>query len=398
MNNILKLLIVSVLLAGFTGNLAAAQDHHNNGRITGSTTLYELADEHEDSEGHDKHGSNQYDEIENTVKLSSTAIELANIKVSTLRLRTMAYQVYAPGEIKANAYTSYLVSPRVDSVVLRRHAALGDYVEKGQALVTLFSEVVAEAQAGFLVASSEWQRVKNLGQKAVGARRFITGQMDYETAYAKLLAFGLSENAIQELVEKFQALGGYTLTAAIAGVVLSDDFHQGQRVAAGKTLMNLADEQELWIEARLAPNTGLNLPAGTRAQVKVGNELFTAKVTQEAHTIDPVTRTRVVRLLVNNDAHRLHSGMFVDVYFLFDTDTPVLAVPEAALVRSTDGDWTVFVEDEPGQFKAQEVELGRALGKWREIKGLGSVSRVVTEGAFFVASQIARDRFDPHNH
>ena len=38
-----------------------------------------------------------------------------------------------------------------------------------------------------------------------------------------------------------------------------------------------------------------------------------------------------------------------------------MAVPEEALIRSADGDWTVFVEDHPGEFKAKEVELGRAL-------------------------------------
>ncbi len=43
-------------------------------------------------------------------------------------------------------------------MVLRRHAALGDHVEKGQALVTLFSETVAQAQASYRVASYFFRR------------------------------------------------------------------------------------------------------------------------------------------------------------------------------------------------------------------------------------------------
>jgi len=105
-----------------------------------------------------------------------------------------------------------------------------------------------------------------------------------------------------------------------------------------------------------------------------------------------------VRLLVNNEAHRLHPGLFADVYFSFAIEEPVLAVPETALMRSADGDWTVFVEDELGQFKAQAVTLGRSLGRWREILGIHSDSRVVMEGAFFVASQIAKGGFDPDKH
>ena len=90
--------------------------------------------------------------------------------------------------------------------------------------------------------------------------------------------------------------------------------------------------------------------------------------------------------------------MFVKVYFQIATEQKVMAVPEEALIRSADGDWTVFVEDHPGEFKAKEVELGRALGNFREIFGLESGTRVVTQGAFFVASEIAKGGFDPHNH
>lgn len=90
--------------------------------------------------------------------------------------------------------------------------------------------------------------------------------------------------------------------------------------------------------------------------------------------------------------------MFVKVLFQFETQHKVIAVPEEALIRSSDGDWTVFIEDHPGEFKAVEVELGRSLGEFREIIGLENGTRVVTQGAFFVASEIAKGGFDPHNH
>ena len=380
--------------AGFTLDMGdTAHDTHRDGDSHAHDDS--AGGKHDDADGHGHAG---HDEHEEGVALSRQQRSLANIRVVTLSAQQMDFQVYAPGEIKANGYTSYLVSPRVDSVVLRRSVALGDHVEKGKPLVTLFSETVAESQAAFRVANGEWQRVRKLGKKAIGDRRFIAAQTDYEAAYGRLIAYGLSQDAIQSLTGKNQDLGEYTLYAAISGAVLSDDFHQGQRVEAGQPLMELADEHELWVEARLAPTANLELPTGTLAQVRVGSEWFAARVAQEAHTIDPKTRTRVVRLLVNNDAHRLHPGLFADVYFVFTTEHTVLAVPEAALMRSADGDWTVFVETEPGQFKAQEVVLGRSLGQWREINGVAAGTRVVIEGAFFVASQIAKGGFDPHNH
>ena len=101
---------------------------------------------------------------------------------------------------------------------------------------------------------------------------------------------------------------------------------------------------------------------------------------------------------MDNPEHRLHSGQFTEVYFRFRTEKPVLAVPETALMRGADGDWTVFVEDHDGEFQPMEVELGRALGSLREITGIEPGAQIVTRGAFFVASQIAKGGFDPHNH
>ena len=338
------------------------------------------------------------------ISFSAEKMAIAGIEVGTLSPKIFAEQVYAPGEIKVNGYKSYIVSPRTESVVVSRHATLGQHVEKGDALVTLFSESVAEAQAKYRVAYNDWQRNKKLGKATVSESRLLSAQTDYISAYSRLKAFGLTEAAIAQVVKgdlsnaDLGELGEYTLIAQRGGAVLSDDFSQGQRVSAGDAIMVLADESELWVEARVSPNKQLNLPKGTEAIIEMAEQLFVATVIQEAHTIDPKTRTRIVRLAVKNEHDSLHPGMFVNVNFSFETDATVMAVPESALMRSSDGDWTVFVEDHPGEFKAVEIELGRSLGAYREIVGLAPETRIVTKGAFFVASEIAKGGFDPHNH
>ena len=352
----------------------------------------------DDGHGHSNESSNEEDHEEG-ISFSPEKIALANIKISTLMPKIFSKSVYAPGEIKANGYTSYIVSPRTESVVISRHAILGEHVTKGQALVTLFSESMAEAQAEYRVAYSEWQRTKKLGLGTVSESRLLASETDYITAYGRLTAFGLTKAAIKDIVKDNSSnLGEYTLVAQRSGVVLSDDFSQGQRVPAGEKVMVLADEKNLWVEARVSPNKKLSLPAGTMAKIEFAGQVYDAKVIQEAHTIDPITRTRIVRLLVENTDDSLHSGMFVNVNFQFDTKTLVMAVPETALMRGADGDWTVFVEDHPGEFEAVEVELGQPLGNYRQIIGIAPKTRVVTKGAFFVASEIAKGGFDPHGH
>ena len=388
------------------------QDEHNDHREENHDE-HDTHDAHKlDAEhGHEEHGAEAHSDHDAeegehggheeaaSASLNSAQMTLADIQVEAIAARPVDYQLYAPGEILSNGYTSYRVSPRVPSVVVRRHVALGDHVKQGQPLVTLFSESVAQAQADYRTAWPEWQRVQKLGRKTVGEQRYISAKANLEAAGATLSAYGLSTSDLKSLAsQQSVALGEYTLRAEIDGAVLSDDFEQGQRIEAGAPLIALADEKQLWVEAHLPANLSLTLGAGTQAEVVTGNARVKASVTQEAHTIDPVTRTRTVRLLVDNLEHRLHPGQFAEVYFRFRTQKPVLAVPETALMRGADGDWTVFVEDHPGEFQPVEVELGRALGLLREIIGVGPGTRIVTQGAFFVASQIAKGGFDPHNH
>ena len=379
----------------------AEHDHDADHEEESEHNHAEKSDHDEESEHNhvETSSADQEEHGEGGVTLSAQQMKIAGIQSTVIEPYQVKYSRYAPAEVKANGYTSYLASPRVDSVVLRRHANLGEHVETGQPLVTLFSETVADAQAQYLSSSAEWKRVNQLGRKAVGDKRFISAKADNQAATSRLLAYGLDSASIKTLGKNNQALlGEYTLKAQIDGAVLSDDFNQGQRISAGAELMELANESELWVEARLPANQNLILDKGTEAIIKVGSESFVGTVAQEAHTIDEVTRTRIVRLLVNNVGHRLHPGMFADVYFQFESERPVMAVNEGAILRGADGDWTVFVEDHPGEFLPVEIERGRSLGELREIIGIKAVSKVVTSGAFFVASQIAKGGFDPHNH
>ena len=393
----------------------SAHDHESENKTADEEAGHDHASENKaddhgqktkDDDGHghsnestNENGSASEEDHDEGISFSPEKMALANIKVSTLTANIFAKSVYAPGEIKANGYTSYIVSPRTESVVISRHAILGEHVEKGQALVTLFSESMAEAQAQYRLAYSEWQRTKKLGLGTVSESRLLASETAYITTSGRLKAFGLTKAAIDDIVKNNSSnLGEYTLVAKRAGAVLSDDFSQGQRVMPGDKIMVLANEENLWVEARVSPNKKLNLPVGTLAKIEFAGQVHFAKVIQEAHTIDPITRTRIVRLSVDNKDDTLHSGMFVNVNFQFDTQTPVMAVPETALMRGADGDWTVFVEGHPGEFKAVEVELGQPLGHYRQIIGIAPNTRVVIKGAFFVASEIAKGGFDPHGH
>lgn len=388
--------LLAGLLALITPTTLAATDRHDHAPAPARQPVHADDDHHDHDLAHEHAANRDHAAV---IPLSGEQQRTAGIQVAVLTPKRVSYPLYAPGELLSNGYTSYRVAPRVASVVLRRHVALGDHVAVGQPLITLFSEAVVQAQAEYLRALPEWRRVQALGQRAVGEQRFVAAKTSLDAAAATLNAYGLTTEDLGALAGNDAGpLGEYTLRASIDGAVLSDHFAQGQRLAAGQAAMVLADETQLWVEAHVPPTLPLVIDRGSKAKVVVGDRTFTGSVSQEAHTIDPQTRTRTIRLLVSNQQHQLHAGMFAEVFFTFTTATPVMAVPETALLRHTDGDWQVYVENAPGEFSAQEVTPGRVLGELREISGLTPGSRVVVSGAFFIASESAKSGFDPHNH
>ena len=79
----------------------------------------------------------QAEQHEAGISFTPQQMRNANISVAPLVPQIQASYVYAPGEIKVNGYKSYVVSPRTESVVISRHAILGEHVIQGQSLVTI---------------------------------------------------------------------------------------------------------------------------------------------------------------------------------------------------------------------------------------------------------------------
>lgn len=380
------LLVLTVLaMPTFQAAAQKAPEHHTESR--------------DDNDLHHQHHEAENEHEEAEIVLSDAQQHMAGIRLDTLQRQPLNSNIYAPAEIKVNGYKSYVVSPRVDSVVTSRHVTLGENVTVGQPLITLFSDVMVDMQSELQQAWSDWQRVEKLGAKAVGEQRFVESRTRYMAAIRRLTALGIDGDSLPDIAgEPGYPLGEYTLSAQTSGVVVSDDFNQGQRIEAGQSLMLISDESSLWVEARFPAQNDIHLQKGTQATVLIDGMQAEAVVTQEAHTIDPHTRTRVVRMLLDNQSHQFHSGMFADVYFAQPSSQGVLAVQDSALMRNAQGQWQLFVVDEDDGFVARTVALGERFGDWQQISGVEEGTRYVSEGAFFVASELAKGGFDPHNH
>lgn len=419
-----RLLLVSLLGLTIGWNVIAENDEHGHSEGEHEMQSAEGHNEHGDEEGHhdeigheeDEHddhasgdnedaGHESHDEHDgeeaSVVKLTPEMLTMGGIKVIAIQAVDSArLSLYAPGEIVNNLYKTSVIGVQLESKVQKRHVVLGQHVKQGQLIATLFSSDMAELQQSLMLAGQEWGRVKELGKKTVGSKRYTEALLSFESANSKIQAAGMSQQAVKTLLGEPTKirLGEYQIVAPHEGVVLEDDFQQGQYLSFGDSLITLVNEDELWVDALIAPKIGQSIPKGTVAEVIVDGKSFTASVIQENHAIDHTTRTRKIRLELPNEKHLLHAGQFAEVKLQLPIKGEVILVPESALMRSSDGDWVVFVEGEPGQFEPLEVELVNTSNGMHIVEGLKAGQRVAVEGAFFVASELAKGGFDPHNH
>lgn len=367
----------SGLVPQYNAVFASEQDEHGN--------------DHAEAEG-EGHGE------EENVKMTDAELHEAGVVTASVAPRPLAETLSAPGEVTVNQYATLQVTPRIEAQVVARHVRMGDAVRKGQPLVTLSSVDMAEAQASLILADQEWQRVQKLGRDVVSEQRFLEAKVAAQQAKAKVLAYGMSEVQVKNLLanEVSAATGEFDLLANQDGTIIHDTFVVGQIVEPGNILFEVSDESRIWVEAQLSPEKAALIERGAQAWVIKSGVSMTGTVVQVHHRVDEATRTLSVRIEVDNRQDRLHAGQFADVEIQTGDTEQVIAVPNGAIVL-LEGRQVVF-KREGDELHPMPLDTGISKGGWTEVKaGLFTGDEIVVENAFLIKSLILKSSIGDHD-
>lgn len=344
-----------------------------------------------------------HEDEDNVIKMTIDERISAGIVVDNVTFRRLNETVIVPGEVVINAYRSARVTPRINAQIVERHVTLGDRVEIGDRLLTLSSVAMAEAQGTLIVANREWLRVKSLGRETVSERRYTDAQVAFQQAFAKVLAYGMTQSQASALLQSddvSKATGEFDLLAPQAGTVLRDDFIRGEIIEPGRVLVDISDESVIWVEAKTMQNGLHELNKGDVARVSLdGINWMDGTVIQRHHILDEITRTRGIRIEVDNADDSLHSGQFVEVEIVTGTHAPVLAVPSTALTL-INGSTTVFKFENDNEFHPQQIDTGPSIGEWTVVTaGLSDGDQVAIDGVFHLKSLLLKSSLgEGHAH
>lgn len=338
-------------------------------------------------------GSNLH--TEPLLQLSAEQQQLAGIQV-TPAAGGFSPQSAANAVLQVDRERTFTLTPQLDVIVLQRHVVPGQQVIAGQRLLTLGGVDVAKAQADFINAASNWRRINAMSATAISDSERQQALVAKEQCRAVLQALQMTAGQIAALQADPTLIGSYQLLAPINGRVQQDNTRLGELQSAGNVLLQLTDESSLWVVAEMTPQQSAQLAQAKKLLVKVDATMVSATIIGRAHELSSSTRTERLIAQLDNRQTYWHAGQFAEV-FLPQPEQPGVLLPDAALSRSEDGDWQVFVATAAG-FRAQEVQVRQQQRGMNLVTGIAPGTPVVTAGAFFLASELAKSGFDVHNH
>lgn len=335
----------------------------------------------------------------NIITLNPESIKIAGIEVIKLEPQVLPYLITAPGEVIPNSNLTTKITTRVSAQVVHRYVQEGQHIKAGQPLVELSSVDMAKTQGDLLLAAQDWQRVKSLGKDAISAKRYSEAQVTYQRAYSTAMAYGMTENEVNELLitqKPSQAKGTFKLLSPRDGTIFNVNVTEGEVVEPGKILLQIVEEANVWVDAMLPPDLVRPVNINDSARLLLKNRSIVGRVIQIHHQLDETTRTRSVRLEFPNTDDALHPGQYVNCQIQSGQTPPLLAVPVDAVLRTTDGDSAIYVEKQPGKFQQIEVKIKEVIDSHAVIEGIAPGTRVVIKGAFFVHAELNKSGFDAH--
>jgi cobalt-zinc-cadmium efflux system membrane fusion protein len=365
-------------------------------------------EEKEGHEGHDEHGE------EGRVKMTAELQKENGVVVAPAKRQRLGGVISATGKVEANADRIAHVSPRISGKIVSVRASLGDSVSAGQALATLDSVELGEAlnryrqsKTKLALAQSNMERIKNLVQKKIAARKdILQAETDYQmtltelhTDEERLTLYGLSPADLDKPNNKRQLL---PVRSPIGGIITEKHAIVGELSDPSKSLYTVADLSSVWVLVDIHEKDLAKVRKGQAAIVTVGafpDLKLKGRITYIADLVDEATRTVKARIAVANPGRKLKPEMFATVELALQADTPpVLVVPEDAL-QEIEGKKVLFVTESGTEFEARQVEAGRATGGMVEIvSGLKEGERYAVKGSFMLKAEQKKGELEGHNH
>ena len=335
----------------------------------------------------------------------------AQLQIAPVAQRPIAETLRVAGSIEFDEHRLARIGATVTGRVTEIDALVGQTVSKGDVLARLNSSELSHQQLAYLKARAQLELNKRNAERAkalfdadvIGAAEWQRRESEYQISQAETRAaadqlqlLGLSAASIARLGKHGTVESVTPVVATLGGVVVERKLTVGQVVQPADALYTVADLSRLWAVAQVPEQQVSQVKVGQVVSIEVpalGNEKLAGKLIFVGQTINPETRTVLVRTELDNREGRLKPAMLASMLI---EARPVerLVVPASAVVRENDEDH-VFVQEKEAVFRLVKVRLGPEIDGHRVVlSGLKGQEKVVMEGAFHLNNERNRKEME----
>ena len=310
----------------------------------------------------------------------------APVKVATVTLQTIAQSVMLVGTAEPRRRS--LVASEISGLVASHPVDEGDEVRRGVLLVKLKTDTLElelksaeagsrEARALHEQAEKQLARTETLHSEGLATlKQFQNDQADAQARGERLTQLETQLAQVRDQIEKSKVI------APFKGLVVKKFTEVGQWLKQGEPVVEIVDIDHMRIEVGVPEHFVGNLTVGESLRVTI-DALPDLAAEGRIHSIvgqaDPDARTFPVKIDVDNQSHKIKSGMTARVEFAVSQAVDKKTVPKDALVIRG-GSYLVFVVttgDEGSTVAPVPVTTGIMTGGFVEIQGPVDVGQQV---------------------
>ena len=305
----------------------------------------------------------------------ATVEQLFSVQTVKVKKISSSHSEKSYGYIKADDARVYDVSPRFGGYVVKLYAdKIYKHVNKGDALVTLYSPEVYKAKEDYL---NSYNYTK--GRKSKGMLR---------SSKLKLELLGVSKKEINAVLTNKKVSKNTTIYAPQSGYIFEKNLNDGSAFNAKMKLFKIVNIDEVWVEAKIFDKdvSWLNKADSFVINVKSTKNTYVAASKLLYPNLDPKEATLTLRLRLNNKNNELFPGMYANIISK-DRAKEYLTLPKTAVIRKNGKFYAFVVGEYEGEYEPLEVSI-EVLNNDTYIvtNGLNAGDEVVNNALFMMDS------------
>ncbi|MBO6494690.1 MAG: efflux RND transporter periplasmic adaptor subunit [Roseivirga sp.] len=309
------------------------------------------------------------DDNPRVLKMSNSAIALANIQTQTAGSLNADATLVLNGRIKADQRLVQSQTTHFPGRIEKLYKDFeGEYVRKGERVASIYSPELVAAQNELL----EAKKLSN------------TNPTLLEAARRKLKYWKVTDEQIKQIEESGEVMQNFDLLSNYNGVITKKLANNGAHLMQGQTLYQIADLSTVWAVFEVYEKDLSKVKIGDKIQFKPNGSptVYESTVSFISPSVEANSRIIEVRADVRNRNEILKPDMFIKAQ-LSTSQNADLVIPRSAVLWTGKRSVTYVKSDDENSFELREVELGEAIGNnYHVLSGLSAGEEVVTNGAF----------------